>query len=220
MEITNYQEYLKSDYWKIVREMVRIRDGKKCCQCETTKRLTTHHTTYEHLGNELEHLEDLITLCWKCHRDAHIANPGLKSGIKSPKKKKSTPIDVICTDVETIDTQTRKDRNAKRIEELERKLKQLTDEIDRMNLKFHDAVAELERELALFKRCSWWLNSHLVLEKVNEISWSPWILNPPYIRKKIFSGQTQIFSDWRREGCPYCKMPHTILQNVNHRKMI
>jgi hypothetical protein len=33
--------------------------------------LQAHHRTYEHKGDELNHLDDLICLCKKCHKNFH-----------------------------------------------------------------------------------------------------------------------------------------------------
>jgi len=67
----NYQTFLKSDYWKEVRKMVLKRDGHKCRICFRDKRLHIHHETYKHHFNEKNYLDDLITLCWMCHKDWH-----------------------------------------------------------------------------------------------------------------------------------------------------
>ena len=69
----NYKEYLESDYWKGIREEVYKRDGYKCRLCNSEDNLHAHHRTYEFLGNE--NLDDLITLCRKCHNIFHKKNP-------------------------------------------------------------------------------------------------------------------------------------------------
>lgn len=69
-----YYKYLKSKDWQEIREMVLERDGHKCMVCGRTNdeaNLVIHHRTYEHIYNEKEHLEDLITLCGICHRAIH-----------------------------------------------------------------------------------------------------------------------------------------------------
>ena len=64
--VEKYEEYLQSDKWKkIRRERFRI-DGYQCQICGTAKNLDAHHVSYEHLGQP-EEIDDLVTLCRKCH---------------------------------------------------------------------------------------------------------------------------------------------------------
>lgn len=71
----NYKKFLKSKYWLKVKLLVLERDNKTCQVCGTKKSLHVHHKTYEHHFNELEHLEDLITLCKLCHEKEHNIKP-------------------------------------------------------------------------------------------------------------------------------------------------
>jgi hypothetical protein len=64
-----YKVFLKSKYWKMVREKVLIRDKHKC---PNTYKLEVHHLTYEHHTNEHLYLEDLITICADCHHTTHF----------------------------------------------------------------------------------------------------------------------------------------------------
>ena len=66
-----YNEYLKSDYWKRVSYTVKKEAGFKCLQCGSRKKLEVHHLSYEHKGDEMNHLEDLICLCHECHSKLH-----------------------------------------------------------------------------------------------------------------------------------------------------
>jgi len=67
---SNYSLSLNSDYWKEVRQRILARD-RKCVKCGSILFLEVHHKTYKNKGNELEHLEDLILLCSKCHQKEH-----------------------------------------------------------------------------------------------------------------------------------------------------
>jgi len=67
----NYDEFLKSSYWKSVRKAILERDENKCRSCSSMVKLHVHHDTYIHHLNELNHLSDLRTLCEKCHNDYH-----------------------------------------------------------------------------------------------------------------------------------------------------
>lgn len=67
-----YKAFLKTDYWKAVRVKVFLRDNKTCQKCGSKKKLEAHHLTYKHHGNEMKHLDDLITLCRDCHEKEHL----------------------------------------------------------------------------------------------------------------------------------------------------
>lgn len=73
-----YDEYIQSDIWKAKRsERLRI-DGYRCQMCGTAKNLRVHHIRYpDVLG--MESVEDLVTLCDRCHEHAHSAE-GLVQG--------------------------------------------------------------------------------------------------------------------------------------------
>ena len=71
----DYNVFLRSAYWKKVRLLVLERDNKTCQVCGSKKTLHVHHKTYEHHFSELEHLEDLITLCKSCHEKEHNIKP-------------------------------------------------------------------------------------------------------------------------------------------------
>jgi 5-methylcytosine-specific restriction endonuclease McrA len=66
-----YQKFLNSPYWKMVRKEVLQRDKKMCTKCGSTADLQVHHLTYVNHGNEMYHLEDLVTLCEICHKKEH-----------------------------------------------------------------------------------------------------------------------------------------------------
>lgn len=72
-----YQRYIRSKEFKEIKQLVEERDEHKCRVCGRTKEdgipLSCHHTTYNNLYNEREHLDDLITLCKICHNAIHNA---------------------------------------------------------------------------------------------------------------------------------------------------
>lgn len=67
-----YEDFLQTDYWKMVSEQARINAHYKCqlCGCKD-KKLNVHHNTYEHRGEEFKHMEDLVCLCEDCHNYFH-----------------------------------------------------------------------------------------------------------------------------------------------------
>lgn len=76
-----YDDYLKTDYWKAVTAAVKKRAGWKCQICNSQHDLQTHHRTYENRGHEMEHLDDLICMCRRCHGIFHgtIPQPVMES---------------------------------------------------------------------------------------------------------------------------------------------
>ncbi len=65
-----YNSFLQSPYWKEVRDLVLKRDEYKC-KCGAKTYLQVHHLTYENHLNEKNNLQDLITVCRKCHKEIH-----------------------------------------------------------------------------------------------------------------------------------------------------
>jgi len=62
--ISEYNEYLKSDHWKKLRERILIRDNYECQICfEPAEEV--HHLTYQHRGEE--YTFELVSLCVNCH---------------------------------------------------------------------------------------------------------------------------------------------------------
>lgn len=49
--------------------MALERDGRRCRLCNSKERLEVHHRTYKRRGNEK--LDDLTTLCHRCHATYH-----------------------------------------------------------------------------------------------------------------------------------------------------
>ena len=64
-----WKHYLRSKHWRSIRARALKRDSRRCQTCRRTRRLEVHHLTYERLGEE--RLEDLVTLCQRCHSTAH-----------------------------------------------------------------------------------------------------------------------------------------------------
>lgn len=64
-----YEAHLKTPKWRKLRLEVFKRDGYKCLECSTKYNLQAHHLTYDDIGDEK--IEQLITLCRKCHEKQH-----------------------------------------------------------------------------------------------------------------------------------------------------
>lgn len=67
----SYSEYLKTEKWSNIRELVLQRDNNKCRHCNKVDNLHIHHLTYANIYNEEDNLSDLITLCSRCHSKEH-----------------------------------------------------------------------------------------------------------------------------------------------------
>jgi len=71
-----YEDFLKTDYWHIIANHVKQRDGFRCTKCGKLPKfrefLNVHHLTYENHGYEHQtHQKDLVTLCRECHIEIH-----------------------------------------------------------------------------------------------------------------------------------------------------
>ena len=66
-----YNKFLQTPYWKIISENQKRCAGKRCALCGYPYILNVHHTTYKHHGDEIFHLDDLVTVCRECHRAIH-----------------------------------------------------------------------------------------------------------------------------------------------------
>lgn len=73
-EYKRYKAYLRSDDFDVVRQKVLDRDGHHCMNCGRTEEeitLSIHHNNYDHIGDELNHMDSVITLCKICHCAVH-----------------------------------------------------------------------------------------------------------------------------------------------------
>jgi len=66
MDRAEYQKYLASREWALLKEKVRQRSENICERCKAGPHDVTHHLTYERIGREEP--EDLIGVCEDCHK--------------------------------------------------------------------------------------------------------------------------------------------------------
>lgn len=66
-----YEKYLRSDLWKMISITIKKDRNSKCEYCGSRRSLQIHHVTYEHVGEELLYLEDILLLCGRCHMKEH-----------------------------------------------------------------------------------------------------------------------------------------------------
>lgn len=72
MNKQQYQEYLRSDHWRDIRESKLTTAGYKCEKCgkdAIDANLEVHHLTYDRIGKE--RFGDLQVLCRNCHKATH-----------------------------------------------------------------------------------------------------------------------------------------------------
>ena len=60
-----YQRYLASREWALLKRQVRARAREVCERCHKAPMTEVHHLTYERIGHES--LEDLLGVCKPCH---------------------------------------------------------------------------------------------------------------------------------------------------------
>jgi 5-methylcytosine-specific restriction endonuclease McrA len=63
------------NYERNKRLMYR-RDRWHCRNCNTTQNLTPHHIMFQSQGGD-DSLDNLVTLCLKCHDDVHAGRLGI-----------------------------------------------------------------------------------------------------------------------------------------------
>lgn len=61
----DYQSYLASREWSLLREQVRERSRNECERCWVAPQQAVHHMTYENVGHET--LDELLAVCNPCH---------------------------------------------------------------------------------------------------------------------------------------------------------
>lgn len=66
---SNYDEYLKSDHWKEIKEQYKNSDFPQHCLVCHNDKYVLHHRSYVRLGDES--LYDFVPLCKNCHQKVH-----------------------------------------------------------------------------------------------------------------------------------------------------
>lgn len=66
-----YPKYLRSQFWRSVRQLALKRARNACQLCNAKSRLQVHHRSYQNRGYEDKNIQDLIVLCRTCHNIFH-----------------------------------------------------------------------------------------------------------------------------------------------------
>jgi len=69
-----YKDYTESPIWKYTSSIIKTLRGYTCERCKNISHpahLVVHHKRYDHIGSELQHLDDIELLCTDCHMEEH-----------------------------------------------------------------------------------------------------------------------------------------------------
>lgn len=66
-----YDDYLQTSVWKELRYQRLNIDFYRCAKCGTAINVEVHHLKYPEIWGEENVDDDLITLCARCHAEAH-----------------------------------------------------------------------------------------------------------------------------------------------------
>jgi len=67
-----YSRRLRSSgRWQVVRALARQRDGHRCRHCGSSAGLEGHHVRAIDRGGDPFDLDNLMTVCRRCHHEAH-----------------------------------------------------------------------------------------------------------------------------------------------------
>jgi hypothetical protein len=72
MSNNNYRAFLESGFWKNLSIKKKFSVGNKCEYCRSTENLNCHHKVYNKNWYKTS-MDDLIVLCFKCHKSTHKA---------------------------------------------------------------------------------------------------------------------------------------------------
>lgn len=72
--------FYQSPEWRKLSAAARARDQGECALCGSTNRVQAHHRVHRREGGE-DTLDNLISLCARCHRHAH-SRPAVDAFLK------------------------------------------------------------------------------------------------------------------------------------------
>lgn len=67
--VYNYKDYLQTKHWLMKKAEFMKNVKRECVMCQGDKYIHVHHMTYKNVGNEK--LDELVYLCWNCHKYLH-----------------------------------------------------------------------------------------------------------------------------------------------------
>ena len=69
-----YNWFTNSPLWKYESSVLKMLCNYTCGRCKekfNPAHLVVHHISYDHIGSELDHTEDIAVLCTNCHMAVH-----------------------------------------------------------------------------------------------------------------------------------------------------
>ncbi|MBE9193789.1 hypothetical protein IQ219_00240 [Synechocystis sp. LEGE 06083] len=67
----NYQDFLRTDYWRVVARNCRYNAWYRCQFCGLRDTLDVHHLNYDFRGQEILFPHTITCICRQCHDQAH-----------------------------------------------------------------------------------------------------------------------------------------------------
>ena len=64
-------DYLQTEVWRELRSQRLAKDFYRCQQCGTAQNVIVHHIRYPDIWGTEDVDTDLVTLCDRCHAEAH-----------------------------------------------------------------------------------------------------------------------------------------------------
>lgn len=82
-----YHRYLKSNWWKEIRDN-KIKKEKSCFICFSETRLLLHHYSYKNIykASKTKSVDHTIVLCFDCHNIVHQIQHKRKVSYEATKK--------------------------------------------------------------------------------------------------------------------------------------
>jgi len=79
--------YLTTYWWYIISHKRKLMDRFTCAVdgCGNQDNLQVHHWGYEHMGEEIKFMDDIVTLCETCHENQH---PDMRKRVLNRKRRK------------------------------------------------------------------------------------------------------------------------------------
>lgn len=101
----DYQKYLRTVFWKEIKEWVLERDNNKCVICDAKKskfcELEVHHRSYDIEVLEGRNDEALVSLCPRCHELIEFYPDKLKRSCLNEKEEKYFELRSLHVDVKS-----------------------------------------------------------------------------------------------------------------------
>lgn len=76
LKYMKYSQFLRTPYWRVVSDRVKMRANCRCQLCNRDEKLVTHHRVYDFRGEDHLHMSELTCLCNGCHNKHHNIRAG------------------------------------------------------------------------------------------------------------------------------------------------